>query len=227
MWFTNKKIPKDQIDLRLFEFKGAVQTCDLNIIKFSLKVLIEDFSRIAKESTYYKEILDFNDSLTTSGSRRKILYYSFENLLNSLKLKKDLKLNEIAQMPHGFSCPRKTDLKNDDFHSFWSNTTSLKYHLNESEVELRVKKFSDFILLESCDMDILNDIKWHKSDLTSDIVSGSEFAGDSPRLKQWEDFSDSITSLVLGSRGTEQKTKAIEKFREMLKALPYNNFLYN
>ena len=65
-------------------------------------------------------------------------------------------------------------------------------------------------------------IKWHKSDLTSDIVSSSEFAGDSPRLRQWEEFSDSIETL--GNLSNEQKNKAIEKFKEMLKRLPYNNF---
>jgi hypothetical protein len=223
MWFTSKKIPKEQIDSRLFEFKGAVQTCDLGIIKFSLKVLTEEFSEIAKVSTYYKEILEFDDSLTPSGRKRRVLYYSFENLLNSLKLKKDLKLNEFIQMPHGFSCPRNTDLKSVDFHSFWDNASSLKLHLVQSDVELRVHKFSEFILNENYNEDVLNDIKWHNSDLTSDVVSGSEFAGDSPRLKPWEDFSDSIMSF--GKLSTEQKSKAIEKFREMLNTLPYNNFI--
>lgn len=118
MWFTNK-IPKNQIDSRLFEFKGAVQTCDLGIIKFSLKVLTEDFREFAKESTYYNEILNFNDNLTPYDRRRKLLYYSFENLLNSLKFRKDLILKEIIHMPHGFSCPRNTDLKNDDFQKYF------------------------------------------------------------------------------------------------------------
>jgi hypothetical protein len=222
MWFTRKKIPKEQIASRLFEFKGAVQTCDLDKIKFSLKVLTEDLGEIAKESIYYKEILNFNDSLTTSGRRRKILYYSFENLLNSLKFNKDLKLNEFIKMPHGFSCPLNTDLNSDDFHSYWSNASYLKFHLDQSEIEIRLQKFSDFILNQNYDEEILNDIKWHNSDLTSDIVSGSKFAGDSPRLSHWEDFSDSIMSF--GKLSIEQKNKAIGKFREMLKTLPYNNY---
>ena len=85
-----------------------------------------------------------------------------------------------------------------------------------------MQKFSDFILNQNYDKDIFNDIKWHKSDLTSDIVSGSKFARDSPRLSHWEDFSDSIMSF--GKLSIEQKNKAIEKFREMLKTLPYNNY---
>lgn len=224
MWFTTKKIPKEQIELRFFEFKGAVQTCDLGKIKFSLKVLTEDLGQAAKESKYYQEIIDFNESLTTNGSRRKVLYYSFENLLNSLKLKKDIKLNEFVQMPHGFSCPLNTDLNSNDFHRLWSNAATLKYFLSQSEVEVRVKYFSDFISNENYNEDELVDIKWHKSDLTFDIVSGSEFAGDSPRLTQWEDFSNSIMSMS-HSKSIDQKKKAIESFKEMLKTLPYNNFI--
>ncbi len=222
MWFTSKKIPKEQIESRLFEFKGAVQTCNLEIVKFSLKVLTVDLGQVAKESNYYKEIEDFDDKLTEGGSRRKLLYFSFENLLNSLKIKKDIILNDINQMPHGFSCPINRELDNNNLISFWHNTSDLKFNLNDLEVESRVQKFSEFILNEEYNTDSLNDIKWHKSDLTSDIVSGSEFAGDSPRLKTWEEFSDSVMSF--GRLSNEQKYNAIEKFREMLKKLPYNNF---
>lgn len=222
MWFSSKKIPKEQIESRLFEFKGAVQTCNLEVVKFSLKVLTVDLGQVAKESNFYKEIEGFDDKLTEGGSRRKVLYYSFENLLNSLKLKKEIILNEIIQMPHGFSCPINRELNNNELMSFWHNTSALKFHLNDLEVESRVQKFSEFILNENYNEDVLNEIKWHKSDLTSDIVSGSEFAGDSPRLKHWEDFSDSIISF--GRLSIDQKNNAIEKFKEMLKRLPYNNF---
>jgi hypothetical protein len=225
MWFTTKKIPKEQIELRLFEFKGAVQTCNLRKIKFSLKVLTEDLGEMIKESAYFKEIIDFNDNLTVSGSRRKVLYNSFENLLNAVKLNKDLKLNTYEKIPHGFSCPANVDLNSDNFHGLWSNASLLKFHLSQLEVELRVQIFTTFILDENYNEDVLNDIKWHKTDLTADIVSGSEFAGDSPRIKQWEDFSESIMSF--GKLSSEQKCKAIEKFREMLLVLPYNNFSVN
>jgi hypothetical protein len=222
MWFTSKKIPKEQIERRLFEFKGAVQTCNLGTVKFSLKVLTADLGQVAKESNFYKEIEEFDDKLTEGGSRRKVLYYSFENLLNSLKIKKEIILNDITQMPHGFSCPINRVLENNELMSFWHNVSALKFYLNDLEVESRVQKFSEFILDEDYNADSLNDIKWHKSDLTSDIVSGSEFAGDSPRLKPWEDFSDSIMSF--GRLSIDQKNIAIEKFKEMLKRLPYNNF---
>lgn len=221
MQFT-KKIPKDQIDSRLFEFKGAVQTCNLEVVKFSLKVLTVDLGQLAKESKFYKEIEEFDDNLTEGGRRRNILYYSFEYLLNSLKLKKEIILNEIIQMPHGFSCPTNRELSNNDLQSFWHNASALKFRLNDLEVELRVQEFSEFILNENYDRDIFNEIKWHKSDLTSDLVSGSEFAGKSPRLRQWEEFSDSVDTW--GNLSNEQKNKAIEKFKEMLKRLPYNNF---
>ena len=89
-------------------------------------------------------------------------------------------------------------------------------------MESRVQKFSEFILNEDYNEDALNEIKWHNSDLTSDIVSGSKFAGDSLRLKHWEDFSDSIMSF--GRLSIDQKNNAIEKFKGMLKRLPYNNF---
>ena len=222
MWFSSKKIPEEQIESRLFEFKGAVQTCNLEVVKFSLKVLTVDLGQVAKESNFYKEIERFDDKLTEGGSRRKVLYHSFENLLNSLKLKKEIILNEIIQMPHGFSCPINIELNNNELMSFWHNASALKFHLNDLEVESRVQKFSEFILNENYDRDIHNEIKWHKSDLTSDIVSGSEFAGDTPRLRQWEEFSDSIETF--GKLSNEQKNKAIEKFKEMLKRLPYNNF---
>ncbi len=228
MWFISKKIPKEQVESRLFEFKGAVQTCDLNIIKHSLQVLIVDLPETVKDSLYFKEVMDFNQysvlgGLTKNGNGRRVLYNSFENLMNSSKFKKDLKLYEFVQMPHGFSCPSNTDLNSSDFHSFWRNATSLKFNLTQSEVELRVHKFSDFILNENYDNDVLNDIKWHKSDLTSDVVSGSEFAGDSPRIREWEEFGDSIMSF--GKLSIEQKNKSIERFRELLKTLPYNNFI--
>lgn len=222
MWFSSKNIPKEQIESRLFEFKGAVQTCNLEVVKFSLKVLTVDLGQLAKESKFYKEIEEFDDNLTEGGRRRNVLYYSFENLLKSLKLKKEVIINEFIQMPHGFSCPINRELNNNDLLSFWHNASKLKFHLNDLEVESRVQNFSEFILNENYDHDILNEIKWHKSDLTSDIVSGSEFAGDSPRLRQWEEFSDSIETL--GKLSNEQKNKAIEKFKEMLKSLPYNNF---
>lgn len=221
MWFT-KKIPKDQIDSRLFEFKGAVQTCNLGIIKFSLKVLTEDFKNLTEGSNFYLEILEFNADLTAGGSRRRILYNSFENLLNSVKLKKDIKLNVIDKMPYGFSCPHGTDINRNDFHNFWSNASSLKLNLTKSEVELRVHNFSVFIHSDNYSDDELNNIKWHNSDLTSDIVSGSIFARDTIRISQWENFSDSISSF--GRLTTEQKNKAVEKFKEMLIVLPYNNF---
>lgn len=223
MWFTSKKIPKEQIESRVFEFKGAVQTCNLEVVKFSLKVLTVDLGDVAKESKFYKEIEDFDDTLTEGGSRRKILYFSFENLLNSLKLKKDTVMSDSVGMPHGFSSPINRKLNNNDLLSFWCNTSELKIHLDDLEIESRVKKFSEFILDENYNKDLLNEIKWHGSELTSDIVSGSKFAGDSPRLKQWEDFSDSIMSF--GELSIAQKNIAIEKFREMLKSLPYNNFL--
>ena len=222
MWFNSKRIPKEQIELRIFEFKGAVQTCNLEVVKFSLKVLTLDLGQVAKESNFYKEIEEFDDKLTQGGSRRKVLYYSFENLLNSLKIENEIILNEIIQMPHGFSCPIDRELNNNELISFWHNASALKFYLNDLEVESRVRKFSGFILNEEYDEDSLNDIKWHKSDLTSDIVSGSEFAGDSPRLKHWGDFSDSIMSF--GRLSIDQKNNAIEKFKEMLKRLPYNNF---
>ena len=227
MWFTSKKIPKEQVESRLFEFKGAVQTCDLNIIKHSLKVLTADLPETIQDSPYFKEVMDFNQhsvlgGLTKNGTGRRILYNSFEKLLNSSKLKKDIKLNEFGKMPHGFSCPINTDLNSVDFNSFWSNASSLKFHLTQSEIESRVQIFSDFILNENYNQDDLTDIKWHKSDLTSDIVSGSEFVGDAPRLKNWEEFSDSI--MCFGKLSIDQKNKAIEKFKEMLRSLPYNNF---
>ena len=150
-------MPKAQIDSRLFEFKGVVQTCDLDKIKFSLKVLTVDLGQTAKESNYYQEIIEFNAGLTASGSRRKILYYSFENLLNTLKLNKNIKLNEFVQLPHGFSCPLNTDLNRTDFQSFWSNAASLKFSLSQAEVELRVKYFSDFILNENYNKDELKE----------------------------------------------------------------------
>lgn len=62
MWFTSKKIPKEQIESRVFEFKGAVQTCNLEVVKFSLKVLTVDLGQVAKESNYYKEIEEFDDN---------------------------------------------------------------------------------------------------------------------------------------------------------------------
>ena len=217
---------KEQIDSRVFEFKGAVQTCNLEVIKFSLKVLTADVEDVAKESKYYKEIVDFDDALTNGGSRRKILYYSFENLLNSLKLKKDTVINDSIEMPHGFSCPFNREINNNEMLSYWHNISALKFHLNDLEVESRVQKFSEFILNENYNKDVLNDIKWHNSDLTCDLVSGSNFAGESPRLKSWEDFSDSIISFF-GSLSSDRKINAIEKFNVMLKRLPYNNFKQN
>lgn len=225
MWFTNKKMPSDQIGSRLFEFKGAVQTCDLEKIRFSLKVLTSDFHDTAIKSEFYKEIIEFEDSLTTSGSRRKILYYSFENLLNSLKFKKDFHFNPFNKMPHGFSCPINADFNTQDFESYWSNSSLLKFHLDQPEIDRRVKLFSEFILDDNYSDDLLNDIKWHNSDLTSDIVSGSKFAGDTSKLEKWEEFSDSI--MCLGKLSVEQKQKAIIKFKEMLEGLPYNNFISN
>jgi hypothetical protein len=225
MWFNTKRLPKEQIELRLFEFKGAVQTCDLERVKFSLRVLISDLGQKAKESIYFKEIEDFSDSLSEGGSRRKILYYSFENLLNSLKLDKNTKLNEFIQIPHGFSCPLNTDLAITDFSSFWENTSSLKLHLDESEVNARILKFSEFILNEHYNDDELNAVLWHKSALTSDIVSGCLYAGDSPRLKEWEQFSDVITSLIF-SKSLEKRNAVIDKFSNMVKKLPYNNFIF-
>ena len=85
-----------------------------------------------------------------------------------------------------------------------------------------MQKFREFILNENYNEEVLNEIKWHISDLTSDIVSGSKFAGNSPRLRHWEDFSDSIMSF--GRLSINQKNNAIERFREMLKSLPFNNF---
>jgi hypothetical protein len=224
MWFLSKKIPKEIVSSRIFEFKGAVQTCDLDVVKFSLKVLTIDLGEVIKESSFYKEIENFDDSITPSGSRRKILYNAFENLLLSFKYKNDIKFNELAQMPHGFSCPKSKDKNNLDYQSYWINALSLKLNLNESEIKTRVQKFSDFILDENYNTDDLNDIKWHKSDLTSDIVSGSAFARDTEKLGQWQDFEDSILSF--GKLSVEQKNISIIKFTEMLKYLPYNNFSY-
>ena len=224
MWFTRYKIPKEIIDSRLFEFKGAVQTCNIDVIKFSFKVLTIDLGEEAKASNYYKEIDEFSESLTVGGSRRKILYYAFENLLSSLKFKKELKFNVLTKVPHGFSCPKNRDINNNEFQSYWENVSSLKYHLDEPEVIKRVQIFQNFLFEENYDRDYLNDITWHKSDLTSDIVSGSAFAGDSARLKQWQDFQESIMILNLGTKSIEQKNKALENFAMMLKSLPFNNY---
>ena len=106
---------------------------------------------------------------------------------------------------------------------FWDCYTIPFYMIYKLEIFATPSRPLYFgFLNENYDRDILNEIIWHKSDLTSDIVSGSEFAGDSPRLRQLEEFSDSIETL--GKLSNEQKNKAIEKFKEMLKKLPYNNF---
>lgn len=224
MWFFSKRLPKEIISSRNFEFKGAVQTCDLDVVKFSLNVLTIDLGESIKESSFYREIVNFNENITPGGRRRNILYDSFENLLLSFKYKNEIKFNVLDQMPHGFSCPKSKDKDNFDYQSYWNNSSSLKLHLDESEIKNRVQLFSDFILDENYNEDDLNDIKWHKSDLTIDIVSGSAFAGDTERLGEWRDFEDSILSF--GRLSVEQKKVAIQKFTEMLKYLPYNNFIY-
>jgi len=56
MWFLKNKISNDQLESRLFEFKGAIQTCDLNVIKYSLRVLTIEFLDDAKESPFFVSI---------------------------------------------------------------------------------------------------------------------------------------------------------------------------
>ena len=115
MWFTSKKIPTDIVESRLFEFKGAVQTCDLNVIKFSLNVLCSDLPDSIKDSPFFKEIMNFDFALSKGGSARKVLYNAFENLLTSTKIKKEVNLNDIENMPHGFSCPENCKFENINF----------------------------------------------------------------------------------------------------------------
>lgn len=222
MWFTSKKIPTDQLESRLFEFKGAVQTCDLKVIKYSLNVLSVDLSDSIKDSPFFKEIINFDSALSKGGSARKILYNAFENLLTSTKIKKEVKLNDMENMPHGFSCPEGCNFGNINFADNWTNTKLLKLHLEEEEIKLRTKTFSEFLFDENYSDDILNDIKWHKSDLTSDLVSGSEFAGNTAKSPLWEEFGDSI--MKLRKLYPNEKNIAIDKFSQMIAKLPFNNF---
>lgn len=226
MFFTKKNLSAEQINSRLFEFKGAVQTCDLNVIKLSAKVLTYEFGENINENKYFKEIEDFNESLTETGSRRKILYYSFENLLNSVKVDKKIQLNFADNLPHGFSCPKGNDMDNKIFKSYWENSNLLKKNLDDQEIAKRTKLFSDFINAEVYNDDILNDIKWHKSELTHDIVSGSSFAGEKLTLPSWNAFSELISSSIFIKPTQEAKNKMIDAFLKMLQTLPFNNFKY-
>jgi hypothetical protein len=222
MWFTSKKIPTDIVESRLFEFKGAVQTCDINVIKFSLNVLCTDLPDSIKDSPFFKEIMNFESALSKGGSARKILYNAFENLLTSTKIKKEVKLNDLENMPHGFSCPENCNFENINFIDYWTDTKFLKLYLEEVEINLRTKKFSEFLLDENYSDDILNDIKWHESDLTSDLVSGCKFAGDAARSVLWEEFGDSI--MKMRKLTFDEKNIAIDKFSKMIANLPFNNF---
>lgn len=224
MWFLKKKLSEEQINSRLFEFMGAVQTLNRDVYIQSLQVLTSDLpNEIVTKSKFYVEIINFKASLTTGGSRRKILYYSFENLLRSIRLNKNNVLNEISNLPHGFSCP-KNSKNNSDINSLFNND-QLKFHLEKDEIEKRTEDFSNFLLQENYDKETLNEIAWHKSILTSDIVSGCLFAGkDSNKLrkKTWNEFKES--SFTFGKLSPEQKETVIDKFKTMLKDLPFNNF---
>ncbi len=231
MWFLKKKLSEEQIDSRLFEFMGAVQTLNRDIYIHSLNVLTSDLPNDSvTNSKFYADIINFKvgsgplNSLTANGSRRKILYNSFENLLRGVRLSKKNVLNEISNLPHGFSSPKAskdiTDVK------FSLNNNQLKHYLEKDEIEKRKEDFSNFLLQENYDKDTLNDIVWHRSELTSDIVSGSLFAGkNSKKLikKTWNEFQDS--RMVFGKLSPEQKEIVIEKFTAMLQDLPFNNFM--
>ena len=120
-------------------------------------------------------------------------------------------------IPHGFSCPKGNDFENLNFINNWNNANSLKLHLEETEINLRTLNFSEFLLDENYSADILNDIKWHVSDLTSDLVSGSVFAGDTIKLKPWEEFSESI--MKMRKLYPDEKNIAIDKFSQMIAKL--------
>jgi hypothetical protein len=228
MWFTKKKISNEQIEARLFEFKGAVQTCDLNVIRYSLNVLTVDLPSLTKDSQYFKEIIEFDGSLSKDGRARRILYNAFENLLRSIRLNSKIELNDITNKPHGFSCPENNNFENLNFIDNWTNSNTLNLNLDEFNISNRIKIFEDFLFDENYNDDELNEIKWHNSDLTSDLVSGAKFAynsdGSKQNLKPWEEFSDSISSTFMGKLDLEKKKFVLDKFSLMLRHLPYNNF---
>ena len=231
MWFLKKKLSEEQINSRLFEFMGAVQTLKPDVFIQSLKVLTSDLpNENVTKSKFYVEIINFEvgsgpfNKLTPGGSRRKILYYSFENLLRQIRLDKKNVLNEISNLPHGFSCPHNS--KNNSDINFLLNNDQLKYHLENDEIEKRTEDFSNFLLNENYDRKTLNDIIWHESILTSDIVSGCLFAGEYSkklRKKTWNEFQHS-RMVVMGKLTPKQKETMIDKFKNMLKDLPFNNF---
>ena len=133
-------------------------------------------------------------------------------------------------MPHGFSCPKNSDLKTKDKNAFWTDTSELKLHLDDIEIKKRVEEFSNFLLQENYKEDkehSLNEIVWHNSNLTSDIVSGSLFAGkDAEKLrnKAWVEFHESRQCLACMKLSAEEKENIIANFENMLKVLPFNNF---